>query len=449
MAMVEKKNSIDVFMFLPLLAVCVDLFTPYLIWKNILPAEIRWVSHIALVAIILMSFVRMLSFDLIPFSFFIIVFISILWSYVAIDHGQAIVPTIWGIWELFQFPFVFLFMYLQPEPPRRLPEYLRTLCLIVLSMEVAAQLLQFVFGEIPGDDLAGFFGKNGTANAVLFIILVCCMFFGHWIASRQWRRLLIALSLGMLSSLLGEMKLFPLAIVIIGLVGIILYASKYRAPGKMIIYLTLIILIVASFVTLYNIIIPRADESPIQTYVTDPTRLLNYLTFARSTGSGVNKYTNMGRLYALTVGWDSLQKDLITFLFGYGIGTRNESKTLGTIGVALLSGSLGLNVGTSLLVIMQEMGFIGLVLVAGFLLWILLTLVRDIRTYPESPAVGLRYGLFIFSILWPLWLFYSKTWTMRVPMLLYWLTMGYVFAESRIMRKKTKVQPHGSFKTGG
>jgi hypothetical protein len=132
------------------------------------------------------------------------------------------------------------------------------------------------------------------------------------------------------------------------------------------------------------------------------------------------------------LGWDSLQRDPVTFLFGYGIGTRSESQSLGTAGVALTQGYLGLSVGTSLLVMMQEMGVIGIIVMSGFILWLSLALARDIHRFPYSSALRLRYALLMFSFLWPLWLWYAVTWTMRVPMLLYWLSLGYVFAESRI-----------------
>lgn len=316
---------------------------------------------------------------------------------------------------------------------------MRRLCLIILGVEVIAQLLQFAFGVTPGDDLSGLFGKNGTGNAFLFEILVCCVFFGHWITTKQWTGLLAALFMSMVSSVLGEMKIFAAAITIIGLMAAFLYAIKYRAPGKTLFYLTLIFIVLISFVSLYNNIIPGADKTPIQTFITNPARLLKYLNFTSSSNKGGNVSSYLGRLDAIRIGWDSIKKDPITLLFGFGLGTRNESQTLGTTGAALTRGSLGVAVGTSMLVMMQEMGIIGLALLAGFLLWILLTMVHDIRVHPESPAIGLRYALLLFSILWPVWLWYATTWTMRVPMLLYWMLLGYVLAESRQLIAKIRL----------
>ncbi len=440
MAVAEKKNSIDIFMLLPAAAVLVDLFTPYLIWKNLLPAPIRWISHAALAAILFLTLIRMLGLNRFPLAFWVSIFIAALWSYVAIAYGQGLVPTIWGVWLLFQFPFVALFMYLQREPPSRLPDYLRTFCLIALGIEAAAQLLQYASGTAPGDDLSGLFGRSGSQSAVIFELFVCCMFFGHWIASRRWVGMAIALALSMLSSVLGEMKIFIPAIAVIALMATILYIRRNHAPGKTVLALVLTVLVMFGFVALYNVTVPSARATPLQTYVTNPTKLLEYLNFSENVVDQGRVYTNMGRFYRVRVGWESLQGDPLKLLFGYGIGTRSESRTLGTAGVALLAGSQGLSVGSSLLVLMQEMGTIGMLLLAGFLSWIILALIHDIRTLPPSQTMGLRYGLLLFTILWPAWLFYSTTWTMRVSMLVYWLALGYVLAQSRMARIEMKDQ---------
>ena len=157
---------------------------------------------------------------------------------------------------------------------------------------------------------------------------------------------------------------------------------------------------------------------------------------ARAQGRDGGTYSDIGRLDAVKIGWNSITKDPVTFLFGYGLGTRSESQSLGTAGVALVSGGMGLSVGTSLLVMMQEMGSIGLTLLVIFWLWLLLALWRDIQRYSDLQATGLRYGLLLFSLCWPIWLWYATSWTSRVPMLLYWISLGYVFAENSLGHMK-------------
>jgi hypothetical protein len=445
MITLEKKKPTDIFIFLPILALCIDLFTPYLIWQNILPAWIRWGSHFSVAAMIVVSIFRMFGFNHIPRAVWLILTVSILWSYVARGSGQGISVTIWGVWLLFQFPLVALFMYLQPNLPKQFPVDLRTYGLIVLGMQVMVQLFQYASGVRPGDDLSGLFGRNGTGNAVLFAILMCCVFLGYWITSKKWVGLVAALTLAIISSVLGEMKLFPVAITVIGLLAIVLYAIKYRAPGKMLVFLALIVGVLIGFVYFYNIIIPNADSVPIQTYITNPAALYSYLNSAtRHSSEGGGYTTNIGRGYAVQLGWQSLQKNPLTLLFGYGLGTRSESQTLGTAGVALTTGDLGLSVGTSMLVMMQEMGLVGMFALGSLFLWIILTLAHDIRKNQHSSANELRYALLLFSLMWVLWLFYATTWTMRVPMFLYWLSLGYVLAESCApVSRTTKLQFSG------
>ena len=429
----EKKSFPDIFVLLPIFALCIDLFTPFLIWKNVLPAAIRWGSHAAILIMIMVSILRMLSFNHIPRFFWLFVAISLTWSYVALGQGQGIPSTVWGVWVLFQFPLVYLFIYLQPNIPEQFPIYVRRYGLILLGVEVIIQLLQYFAGEIPGDQLAGLFGENGTGNAVIFEILICCICLGYWMTSKRWFGVVIALVLSGLSSVLGEMKLFPIVITLIGIIAVFVYAIENRSLSKFFVYSGLIFTVLVGFAYLYNIVVPSASETPLQTYITDPSSLFTYLTRTESyyKGEGVT-YTDIGRAAAVEIGWNSLQKDPVTFLFGYGIGSRSESRTLGTAGVALTTGGLGVSVGTSLLVVMQEMGLIGLVVLGGIYIGIILSLVRDIRKNPSSRAVELRYALLFFSCLWPVYLFYASVLLMRVPMLLYWALLGYVFAESHV-----------------
>lgn len=84
------------------------------------------------------------------------------------------------------------------------------------------------------------------------------------------------------------------------------------------------------------------------------------------------------------------------------------------------------------MVLIQEMGLFGLAVVGGFVLWVSVVLFRDIRRYPDSPAVGLRYGLLLFSVLWPLWLWYKRPLDSRVAMWLYWIALGYVLGEPHV-----------------
>jgi hypothetical protein len=436
----KKKPDLDIFLLLPIVALCVDLFTPYPIWMGFLPSWIRWGSHAAVAAMILVSVFRMFGLKHIPHAALFILAVLVVWSYIARgSSGQGIPVTIWGVWLLFQFPLVALFMYLQPNLSEKFPTYLRTYGLIILGIQVVVQVFQYAVGVRPGDDLSGLFGRNGTGNAVLFNIMICCAFFGYWIASKKWTGLVAALFLSAVSSVLGEMKLFPVTIIVIGLIAIALYTIKYKAPGKMLFFLALILVVVMAFAYFYSIIVPDADKYPLQGYVTNPSALYGYLnnSYRHSSEGGV--YTDISRGHAVQIGWQSLQKDTLTLLFGYGLGTRSESQTFGTAGTALTTGDLGLSVGTSMLVLMQEMGLIGMFALGGLILWILLTLFNDIRKNPDSPVNELRYALLLFSLLWIVWLLYAVSWTMRVPMLLYWLSLGYVLAESRTPLQKVEI----------
>ena len=435
MKTLRTKTLPNLFVFLPIFAFAVDLFTPYLIWKRILPSEIRWLSHFTIAIMILLAVLQFLATKHIPLSVWLVVGVSIVWSYVAIGHEQGIPATLWGVWLLFQFPLIALFAYLQPNPPQKLAANIHKYVLVLLGIEVTVQLLQYASGVKPGDHLGGLFGNNGTGIALNVAIIVNSILLGYWIVSRRWVGFVISLSLGLISCGLGEVKLFPVAITVIGLIAVLTYAIKFRSWGRAFIAMTLIMAALAGFVFLYNSIVPDYGGVPIQTYVQDPTKLYEYLNFSVSSYSGDgSRYSDFGRMYALKIGWKSITTDPVTLLFGYGLGARSESNTIDTTGVALKSGAFGWSVGTSLLVLMQETGVVGLSILGCFVLWIIFSLAHDIREFPASPANGIRYALIFISLMWPILLWYSTVWAMRVPMIIYWYLLGFVLAESRGLR---------------
>ncbi len=435
----ENKSQGGSLNILFLVALCTDLITPFLIWKDILPASVRWISHIAIAVMILGCFIRMLVFNHIPRAFWLITAVSLIWAFVAASRGQGIMSTIWGWWLLFQFPFVALFMYLQPVWPARFPQHFRKFVLACLGLEVAVQCIQYILGEIPGDDLAGMFGWHGTGTLIMFVLFANCLFLGHWIHSKHWVGMIVALMLSLVSSVLGEMKLFFVGFLALSGAALVIFAFKNRTVWKLALYLILAISTLYGFFHFYNLFVPDASQTPLQTYIDDPQALIRYLNMEKKYYVNGNYYTNLGRNAALVVGWNSIKTDTMTFFFGWGIGTRSESLSLGTTGIALQQGELGLTPGTGLLIKMQEMGVAGLATLAAFFLWVILRLFSDIRRNPSSDANGLRYAIVLFTCFWPLWLWYNNAWAARAPMLFYWMTLSYTLSEANGFPLRSKI----------
>lgn len=411
-------------------ALITDLFTPILIWKGVLPPYTRWISHAAVALMIIGAFTRMMVLDRIPRLVLLIIGVSILGITIATFMGQAIGPTVWGWWIMFQFPLVALFAYLQPYWPQHFPRHLRNVLISLLIIQVIVQIGQYFTGEPPGDNLAGTFGSHGTANLIMFILLVLCIAFGRWLASGDWKPLVLVVVLGSVSSVLGEIKLFPFATIALGLLALFFFILKGEKRWRIIPYTLFVGLVIWGFIGFYDtVVVSSRGTRPLESYL-DPNVLTNYLGGATRTQTSAGIY-DIGRNYALNYGWNEIRKDPTTLLFGLGLGARSESRTLGIAGVALVGSYLGLTSGTSLLVLMQETGLIGLAVFAIFIFWLVITLYRAIQIEPHSEPSEIRYALILFSILWPLWLWYTPVWLFRVPMLIYWALLGYVFGLSR------------------
>jgi putative peptidoglycan lipid II flippase len=418
-------------------AFIVALLTPILIWKGIIPDIFRWIADAALFAMFLFVPLRMLAFKNTPPAFWVIIFLSGTGMIISILKGQSVITTIWGWWLMFQYPLAGIYLYLEPKWPKEYAKWLINFLVAVLAFEVLVQLGQYATGQVPGDQLAGTFGKNGTGNLVLFLILVMCFSLGQWIQTKKWKLLIVALGLSGISSVLGEMKLFYLTVALLALIALFIYIRREKHLWRLLPAITIMILMAGIFIPIYNAIIPSTSGIELQDYLTDPTLLTKYLTFTSRSASQGTYYYDIGRNYAIQYGWEKISSDPLYLLLGYGLGARSESVSLGIAGRALLEGELGFSSGTSLLVMMQEMGLAGMIILVIFILMVVTILLHQVRQNPSSSANALRYGLVFFTLLFPLWLWYNMAWTLRVPMLIYWSTLAYVLSEF----KQRDIQP--------
>jgi hypothetical protein len=232
-----------------------------------------------------------------------------------------------------------------------------------------------------------------------------------------------------MSSVLGEMKLFYLTIGILAIMGLVVFLLQGKQIWKIIPISLLMGSAVMIFIPLYNRVVATESQIPLESYLKDPALVTKYLTFVNKSTTGTYYYYDIGRNYAVVYGWDKISQSPQYLYLGYGLGARSESKSLGIIGRALEEGDLGVTSGTSLLVILQETGIIGIVVMSAFFLFVVAQLIIQIRKHPNAQSNALRYGLVFFTILWPLWLWYNAAWTLRVPMLIYWSVLGYVFSD--------------------
>jgi hypothetical protein len=185
-------------------------------------------------------------------------------------------------------------------------------------------------------------------------------------------------------------------------------------------------LFVVGFIPVYNFFVPSAREIPVHKYFQDQQLVEKYLNLSTRSTDARYTYFDLGRNYAAEYGWKQIIKDPLTLIFGYGIGARGESKTLGILGRALVEGNTGNTSGTSLLILMQETGLLGMLALLIFMVVVIRKLNNQIKNHPYSDANGLRYGLILFTLLWPFWIWYNTAWSLRIPMLIYWVILGYV-----------------------
>jgi hypothetical protein len=417
-------------------ALLIDLLAPLLIDLGYLPGLFRYVSQGLTAAVVGVAYARMMVVNRFPAVVWWVAGLSLLGFATALANGQGFAATLWGWWTMFEFPLVGLYIYLSPTLPDRFPQRLRQFCVAVLVLQMLVQLGQFQGGTEVGDNLAGTFGRHGVGPLGLFSQITLCLALGAWLIFQRNIQLIGVLAVALVVNILAANKIFPLAAIALLSMATFLNLLRRGRRRQVALQIALAPALFLLFAYAYNVLVPSASRGQsMADFLFDAELRNEYLFYSSQSGSNPDIFV-LGRSLAAEYGWETIRHDPSTLLLGFGLGARAQSNVLGVLGIALEQGQFGLTRGTSLLIFMQEVGLVGLSMVAGFLLFLVLALWRQLRSDPDSPAAELRYGLLLFTLCWPLWLWYNIAWEARVAMLVYWCAMGYVFHEANARTAK-------------
>lgn len=406
------------------LVLLAELFMPFLVWPLGLPRAILGVTEVVTALAVFVAFAYMLKEDKIPRAVLLILGLTLIWSISPLLEGQSFAATAWGWWGLFKYPLLGLFAYLVQGWPRDFARLFFRFCVGLLIFQIGVQLVMLALGFPIGDSLAGTFGQKGVMQFTMMVFFVVCLGLGHWLASYERKTLLLILLLGLLGSTLNATKFYLIGVGILIVATLVVHLIRGGQLRQLLIYVILVAGAAAIFVPIYNsYLVNTMGLRPLQEFLT-PEAIEKYI-YTDGTGSNDTTY-NLGRGLAVTYAWQQIQRDWTTTLFGFGIGTRSQSSVLGIRGNVLQDDIYG--VGTTTLgTWIQEIGLVGMAVFGAIILWIITRLFRFARTTNDPYRATLAYGLFLFTLFWPLWQWYHKAWTAGVMMVLYWVALGYVF----------------------
>lgn len=400
-----------------------ELFVPFLVWPLGFPRAVLGVAEVAAALVALVAFAYMLKEDRVPAAVLLIGGATLIWGMVSTFEGQSLAATAWGWWGMFKYPLLGLFAYLVQGWPVDFARRFLRFGVLLLIFEVAVQLALLAAGFPVGDSLAGTFGHKGVMQFSMMVFFVVALALGHWLATYNWKVLVLVLALGMLGSTLNGTKFYLIAAGMLVVAALILHMIRGGQLKQLFLYIVLVAAVASIALPFYNSYLQSRGRAPQQEILTLES-IEGYL-FTDGTNATDTSY-NIGRGLAVTYGWQQIQRDWTTTLFGYGLGTRTQSSVLGIRGTVLQEDVYG--VGTiSLGTWLQEYGIVGLAVFFAFTLWTAIKLFRFARVANDPYQSSLAYGLILFTLFWPVWLFYHKSWTAGGMMTLYWISLGYTF----------------------
>ncbi len=413
-----------------------ELIVPFVLWQAGLPASTDVLKEVVAAAIIGVLFAFILLRDRIPGAILLILGITLIWGILALLEGQALSATGWGWWRLFKYPLIGVFAYLVPRWPADFARWFFRFCVGLLIFEIGVQLVQFALGATPGDSLAGTFPWKGVGPFNMFVFFVVCLGFGHWLATHQAKWLLLTIALGTVGSMLSVTKFYLMALAVLGVLALVIHLVRGGRFKQLFLYVVLFGLSVAIFLPVYNTFIATTRGlKPLQEYMTLES-IEGYL-FNDGKGDEDGKY-NLGRGLAITYAWQQIANDPVTMMFGYGLGSRTSSTALNVSGRGLDDDIYGGVITATLGTWIQEFGVLGMALFLCLNLWMCWKMIRHARYTNDPYLATLEYGLTLFTLMWPIWLWYQKPWVSGVMMVLYWVGIGYVF---RQINQRSKPRP--------
>lgn len=423
----ERRHFWSDYPLILIFAFVVDLMVSFLIWKRIVPSSTRWLSDIAVASLLVLTMTRMLAFNRVPGALLLVGALTAVGVTVATFENQHWAATAWGWWTMYRYPMLAIYTFLHPRWPDNFGERFLRFTVWLMVFEVVWQLGQFASGQVPSDDLAGTFGRHGVGPLINLIVFILCLAWGRWLMDRNWKVVLLVIALGAVSSALGEIKFYAVAMVVIAGVALVINAWRTGRIADLLVYGGVLTVMMIGFFAIYNILVSD---------VRGTRRIEDFLEWETTQGklgglefdekSGIYRF---GRGFAVSYGLQSIQGDPVTVLFGKGLGARSESTSLGIVGVGFHQSDYGLTGGPSSLRFLQEFGLGGIAVLCGFILWLFFRLLRFAGAKPPGGLTALSYGLAIFTILWPLWIFNHRVWEHNVTQILYWASLGYVFSQ--------------------
>lgn len=405
-----------------------EMVSPFLIWKGILPGSIRYLGELLLFGLAGVAIARMLLLDHFPKIVLYMLALGTIGTLVATFEGQPILATMWGLWLLFQYPMLGLYIYVMPVASSRAIRPIATACIAILAGQVCIQGIQFLAGEVPGDNLAGTFGSHGVGELGFFVFMCTAFALAKWLVVDDWKLSVFVITVGSVASALATNKMYPVALVMLVGLAALIYIVQRGALFRLIPSMIFFVAISSLFVLAYNSTVAESRGSKrIEEYFNVQT--LNEALFKVEYDEATGSY-HLGRGFALVYGWQRIGRDSTTRAFGFGLGARADSRSLNTSGKGL-SEEVYDDTGTSILVLMQELGVVGL-LSLGILCIFLCVRMLQFSIHSDNPDVTmLGYALFMLTVLWPFWLWYHRPLMFPTFSGAYWVLVGYMFAVQR------------------
>jgi len=389
----------------------------------LIPTQLTWLPEllsIVVILYILLTFTKHKKFPLKAPYILVYLFVGFTLFGIIINNVDAPV-AIAGVRNHLKFLPFFLLPFYYDFSDDFMGKFTKFILFFSFLQCPVAILQRLLFETRSGDVVGGTLGANTSGILSFFCSFMIILWTAHCFKYQpRFSRYIIGLILLFIPMTINETKISLFLIPVI-FFSMFFFIPEVKKKARYLILLSfLFILILGIYKTVYNYYYGKTTSTTIESYLTDPQKILNYIHY--------NKYIDssgrLNRIPQIIFSYQNISKDLGHLLFGVGPGNASDSffseadgqyyvryKTLDIDSIFVAN-------------MLWEYGLLGTLMYLGmciFIFYKVLSMRRltGISGVQVSMFLGMNIVLLISAV-------YLNTTRVNIYMYLYWFLAGYL-----------------------
>jgi hypothetical protein len=290
---------------------------------DLIPRQLTWIPEILSIITILYIIMFAAKNKMFPLQLpYILIYLFILLTFLGIFlNNIAISVAFSGLRNHLKFLPFFLLPFFYTFSDNFIKKFIILVLLLSFLQGPVSMIQRLVFTSQSGDVVGGTLGASASGILSLFcsmvMILWIIIYFRLHIRFIYFTFGLIVLFVPMT---LNETKISIFLIPVVFISALLIIPEAKSKARQLIILLLILIIFFSLFKMTYNYYYGKDSEHMIETYISNPKKVLDYIYFRK-----YNKSGELNRIPQIIFAYQHVSGKLLHFIFGVGAGNASDS----------------------------------------------------------------------------------------------------------------------------